>query len=64
MEVVKDKEIKSKNSLRNFNDLIVNTGRIFGILFKNMPWLFSSMVALSIIIGVIPIFSAQLWGDL
>ncbi len=45
-------------------DLFRNTGRIFGILFQHMPWLFSSILILTIITGVIPIFSAKALGAL
>lgn len=55
---------KSKNDLENFKDLFKNTGRIFKILFKNMPWLFSAMIFLTIVIGIIPVFSAQALGTL
>lgn len=55
---------KNKNSLQNFKDLFRNTGRIFKILFAHMPWLFSAMVILTIIIGVVPVFSAQALGKL
>lgn len=64
MEAVNSVESKSKNSLENFRDLFRNTGRIFKILFQNMPWLFSAMIFLTIVIGVVPIFSAQALGTL
>jgi len=57
-------ESRSENSLKNFKNLFKNTGRIFKILLKNMPWLFSAMIFLTIIIGVVPIFSAQALGTL
>ena len=55
---------ESKNSLENFKDLFKNTGRIFKVLFKEMPWLFSAMVLLTIAIGVIPIWGAKALGTL
>ena len=64
MENVNLDGVKSKNSLENFKDLFRNTGRVFKILLKNMPWLFSVMVFLTIIIGVVPVFSAQALGAL
>lgn len=64
METTNIEESKSKNSLENFKDLFRNTGRIFKILLKDMPWLFSTMVFLTIIIGVVPVFSAQALGTL
>jgi len=64
MSKVNLEELKSKNSFENFKDLFKNTGRIFKILLKNMPWLFSAMIFLTIIIGVVPIFSAQALGIL
>ena len=57
-------ESKAKSSLDNFKDLFRNTGRIFNILFKNMPWLFSAMVVLTVVIGIIPVFSAKALGTL
>lgn len=64
MEASNLEESKSKNSLENFKDLFRNTGRIFKILLKNMPWLFSAMIFLTIIIGIVPVFSAQALGTL
>ena len=64
MENVNLDGVKSKNSLENFKDLFRNTGRVFKILLQNMPWLFSVMVFLTIIIGVVPVFSAQALGAL
>ena len=64
MDTISREETKSKSSLENFKDLFRNTGRIFKILFQNMPWLFSAMVVLTIIIGVVPVFSAQALGTL
>jgi len=64
MNTISSEESKNKSSLENFKDLFRNTGRIFKILFKNMPWLFSAMIILTIIIGVVPIFSAQALGTL
>ncbi len=57
-------ESKSKNSFENFKDLFRNTGRIFKILLKDMPWLFSAMIFLTIVIGIVPVFSAQALGIL
>lgn len=57
-------ESKTKNSLENFKNLFINTARIFKILLQDMPWLFSSMIILTIIVGTIPIFSAQELGIL
>lgn len=64
MKTINLEESKSKNSIENFKDLFKNTGRIFKILLKNMPWLFSFMLFLTIIVGVVPIFSAQALGTL
>src|SRR3989344_2007548 len=57
-------ESKNKNSLGNFKDLFRNTSRIFSILLHHMPWLFSGMVILTIVVGTVPIFSAQALGTL
>lgn len=64
METINLEETKSKNSLENFKDLFRNTGRVFKILFKNIPWLFSTMIVLTMIVGVLPVFSAQALGTL
>jgi ABC-type multidrug transport system fused ATPase/permease subunit len=64
MNSEKTEEIKGKSSLQNFRDLLRNTSRTFKIVWQNMPWLFSTLVILSIIIGVIPVFSAQALGGL
>ncbi len=55
---------KTKSSLDNFKDLFKNTGRIFKILFQNMPWLFGAMVILTVAIGIVPVFSAKALGTL
>src|SRR3989344_6669685 len=62
MEIAKTEEVKTKNSLENFKDLAINTVRIFKILINNMPWVISTMILLTIIIGVVPIFSARALG--
>lgn len=64
MEKEKEEILKNKTSFDNFKNLLKNTSRIFKILFKNMPWLFSSMIFLTIIIGTIPVFSAKALGVL
>jgi ABC-type multidrug transport system fused ATPase/permease subunit len=64
METITAEEPKSKNSLENFKDLLKNTVRVFKILLNHMPWLTSTMILLTIIIGVIPIFSARALGIL
>jgi ATP-binding cassette subfamily B protein len=64
MDAINHEESRSKNSIENFKDLFRNTGRIFKIVLKNMPWLFSAMIFLTIIIGVVPVFSAQALGTL
>ncbi len=64
MDTAIQEESKSKNSLDNFKDLFRNTGRVFKILLKNMPWLFSAMIFLTIVIGVVPVFSAKALGTL
>ena len=64
MEIAKTEEVKTKNSLENFKDLAINTVRIFKILINNMPWVISTMILLTIIIGVVPIFSARALGIL
>jgi ABC-type bacteriocin/lantibiotic exporter with double-glycine peptidase domain len=55
---------KQQKSIENFKALFRNTGRIFAILFRHMPWLFSSILVLTIIMGIIPIFSAKALGTL
>lgn len=55
---------ETKNSIENFKDLFKNTGRIFKVLLKEMPWLFSAMILLTIAIGVIPIWGAKALGTL
>ena len=62
METVKTEELKAKSSLENFKDLFKNTVRIFKILLNNMPWLISTMILLTIVMGVVPIFSARALG--
>lgn len=64
METSKIEELKVKSSLENFKDLAKNTARIFKILITEMPWLMSAMLLLTIIIGVVPIFSARALGIL
>ncbi len=64
METSKTEELKVKSSLENFKDLAKNTARIFKILITEMPWLMSAMILLTIIIGVVPIFSARALGIL
>src|SRR3989338_6229291 len=64
METTPTSEVAAKSNLTNFKDLFRNTSRIFKILFQNMPWLFSAMILLTIVIGVIPVFSAKVLGDL
>lgn len=64
METSQLKESKAKNSLENFKDLFKNTIRVFKILIEHMPWLFSAMILLTVVIGVVPVFSAQALGTL
>src|SRR3989344_5709272 len=64
MKTLLTSEVTTKSNLTNFKDLFRNTGRIFKILFQNMPWLFGVMILLTIIIGIIPVFSAKVLGDL
>jgi len=64
MDTTNTEESKSKNSLENFKDLFRNTGRISKILLKDMPWLFSAMLFLTIVIGIVPVFSAKALGTL
>ncbi len=55
---------KQQKSIENFKALFRNTGRIFAILFRHLPWLFSSILVLTIIMGIVPIFSAKALGTL
>lgn len=64
METSQLKESKTKNSLENFKDLLRNTIRVFKILLEHMPWLFSAMILLTVVIGIVPVFSAQALGTL
>jgi len=64
METSVLKESKTKNSLENFKDLLRNTIRVFKILLEHMPWIFSTMILLTVIMGVVPVFSAQALGTL
>ncbi len=64
METTKSDEVKAKSSIENFKDLARNTIRIFRILINEMPWLTGTMILLTVIIGVVPIFSARALGIL
>ncbi len=64
MENTTQSENNAKSSTENFLDLLKNTARIAGMLWKEMPWFLFIMVSLTVIIGALPVFASKAMGTL
>lgn len=53
---------KNKNSLKNFKDLVKNTRFIFGLIWKEMPWILFAMAIITVIMGLVPVLASKVLG--